>query len=809
MPAFLINIIVSVVLSLASTLLQQAFAQKPKTATGTRGTAEIGGKVPQYFLMGTVAEPGKREYRNTWGSAGGVPNAYVTDVLSFGDLPISGMVGGFVNGKRITLASTGAVAQGYPVAEFGNKLWWKFLNGTQTTADTYLVSKFGSDADRAWANDMVGRGLPVVITTALWDEKVWTKFPEFVGEFQGIPLYDITKDSTAGGVGAQRWDNPATWAFSDNNAVMIYNILRGIFYGSARVWGGSCEAAQLPYDVWASAINACDESVALVGGGTEKRFRAGRRINLNERPADVIRELLIGCNGRISHAADGTVYILIGVPAVADGAFSDADVLATEPPGSIPFPNLDGIINGATATYREPSQAWEDKETAPYYRSDLEAEDDGRRQIEGLGLGTTFSGTQAQRILKAVIEEGRRFRTHVVALPPEFARFRPLSVLAWTSERFGYAAKLFLVTARTRDPFGNVVLGLQEVDPADHAWTPGTDERPLTFAPVVVNRPSPQPMTGWSVAPYVYQDGTGSDRRPGIELGFAAGLVDVRAVRVQIRRAGEAEPFFDGEFPYDPTLVAPAIYVVNSAILPNQPYEARGIYVPFSGRETQWSGWLAVTTPNVRLGASDIDITLEEIAADLIAQVDWLKSGVRSAIEAFKTLGTLIEDVDRENFNERRSLAREVSVGLDDLSASFDEVIEVALGPGGAIATSLSSLYAAMGGNSSQVNVRAEAVAAPAGFSARYAWSAAVDDGVYRSAAFGIDVPPLATDPTQFWIVAGRFVVTDGVTSQAPFVIEDGLVKMVATRVGRIESPDGVSYIDLGPNPSFHLESSS
>jgi hypothetical protein len=35
---------------------------------------------------------------------------------------------------------------------------------------------------------------------------------------------------------------------------------------------------------------------------------------------------------------------------------------------------------------------------------------------------------------------------------------------------------------------------------------PGTDEQPLTFAPMTPIRPPPQPMTGWSVAPYTFPD---------------------------------------------------------------------------------------------------------------------------------------------------------------------------------------------------------------------------------------------------------------------------------------------------------------
>jgi hypothetical protein len=794
---FLIQIIVGVLLSVASTLLQQAFApqqSEQQRRTGTRGSAQIGGKVPQYFLVGTVGEPGKLEYQNAWGSAGEVPNAYLTSVRSFGDLPITALTKVYINGVEEPISGSGHVTQGYPAT--GDKagvFWAEFFDGTQTVASSYLTSKFGSDADRPWTSDMVGVGVPYLITTALWDETKWTSIPSIVGEFQGIPLYDPREDDTAGGEGDQRWDDPSTWAFSDNNMVIIYNIERGIYYDGAHVWGGKKTAAELPYDAWAAAMDACDETVTLDAGGSEKRFRAGRRIALNERPGDVIKELLIGCNGRIVHCADGTVYPLVGVPDEADGAFSDADVLATNALGTIPFPNLDEIINGATATYREPEQAWEDKETAPYLRSDLEAEDDGRQQIEGLDLGTTFSGTQAQRILKAVIEEGRRFRRHVVVLPPEFAQFRPLQVLAWTSDRFDYSAKLFLITARTVEPFGNVILGLQEIDPADHDWDPETDEQPLSFAPVVTNRPAPQEVSGFSVAPAIALDTEGNSRRPAIDVFWSSAsvTVDVRAVRITIRLAATDVIVWEGEAPR-PELGEARI---TQALLPNEDYEVQIQYVPFSGRVTVESSWLSVTTPNVKLGALDIDITFEEIAADIAEDLKWISAGVRNALQNFERVGSLLAEQDLANFNDRQVLQRTLGKKVGDLEASFTEIIEVALGPGGAVAQSLEALYAAMGGNTAEVLVRYAAESAPSGVTARWGLQLSTDDGeTFGSAAL---LAQVRDGESEIVLAANRTVVASADGSDIYSVFdEDGLMVRDIT-AALIQSADGNSYWNL------------
>lgn len=677
--SFIIQIVVGVVLSIASTLMKQAFSPKQdQKSTGTRGSAQVGGKVPQYFLVGTVGDPGKFEYGGSWGNAGGVPNAYSVDVYSFGDLSITAMSRLFVNGVAEPVSGSGHVTQGYPTTgDKAGNLWVEFLDGNQTTVSSYLTGKFGSDPDRPWGADMIGRGVPSLITTALWSESLWTGFPSFVGEFQGIPLYDPRQDTTAGGSGAQRWDDPSTWAFSDNNLVIVYNIERGIHYNpagattlGAHIWGGNKTAAQLPYTAWAAAMDACDLPINLVGGGTEKQFRGGRKIGLNERPADVIKEFLIGANARICHGSDGTVWPLVGVPATADGAFTDADVLATEELGSIPLPNLDEIVNGATATYREPSQAWEDKETAPYYRSDLEAEDDGRRQAEGLDLGTTFSGTQAQRVLKAVVEEGRRFRRHVVALPAGYAQFHPLQVLAWTSDRFGYDGKMFLITVRTRPIWGWVVLGLQEVDPADHDWNPETDEQPLSFAPVVTNRPAPQTVSGFFV-----------ETVPG-EVAYDAHWsalsvgVDVQFIRVSHRQPGGAQPRWSGLIP-KPDLLSGAGRVYE-ALYPGETVEVQIEYMPVSGRATIASNWFEVEIADVRIGPNDLTEELNQQRAEAMRTIEQIQADRSRAIaQMADALAGRVVDL--------QTYRQQVSAQFQDTTAAYTLEITAVAGTVGAL----------------------------------------------------------------------------------------------------------------------------
>lgn len=812
MPIWLIQLVVGIVLNVASTLFTQT-QQSEKPRPGFRGTVQTGGKTPRSFLVGTIAVPGKQVYWNSWGSSGGTPNAYGVDVISFGDLPITALTGLYVNVVEETISGSGHVTQGYPVT--GDKagyLWVEFFDGTQTTANSYLTGKFGSDADRPWTSDMVGRGVPYCTFTALISDEKWSGFPSYMAEFQGLKLYDPRLDTTAGGSGSQRWTDPSTWAFSDNNIVVIYNILRGIHYSTGStlgdwVWGGRAREAQLPYAPWAAAMDACDEDIDLDAGGTEKRFRCGREISFNERPADVIAELLTGCTGRITQSA-GAWYPLVGVPDTADGSFTDDDLIATEGLTFEPFPNLDQIINGATATYLEPSQAWESKETAPYYRSDLEAEDDDRRQVDGFDLNTTFSATQAQRILKATVEESRRFKRHVVAMRPSFGQYRPLQVLEWTSTLNSYTDKLFLITAKTELPNGNVILGLQEIDPTDYAWTTA-DENTVSFAPLTPIRPAPIPMTGWSAAPYTFTDASSNGRRPGIEVSFTGGLQDVQSVRIQVRKDFDdnAVVWDSGEQPYDPTDADPVTRTITWAgILPDTDYEVRGRFIspPASGRTNDWSDWLAVTTPDVKLGSLDVD--LAEIQAEVATLVDFANRASREALRQIERLGTTFTEAQLATFVESQKTLRQLKVTSGQLNASIDEIYEVAVSPTGAVATGLTALRAAMGGDEAAILIRYEAVAAPDGVTARYALQVSTDGEDFNFAGIYIDVTPSGS--RMVW-VADQIVATDidNSITKAALLIEDGEVKFAGARAGRITSPDGTSMIIDFDDPEIYMES--
>lgn len=643
--------ILGIAIKVGLSLIEKA-KQKQVQEPGVQIQIETGGDNPLSFIMGPFADAGQLEYVNTWGHADKTPNAYVTDVISLGDLPLHQIIGCFVDDTRITIPTmTGSppTVQGWPVAEYNEDghdyLWMNWHDGRQTTVDTFLLGKFSTDPDRPWTSAMVGFGVPYVTMTARVNQRLFPGGrPKYLFETDGIALYDIRKDSTAGGSGSHRWTDQTTWEVSDNNIVQAYNIIRGIHYGTEWVYGGqTTQGYQLPAANWMAAMNACDTLISLVGGGTEKQYRSGCRVAVDQEPAGVVESILKGASGRIAEVG-GMYKVTVGAPGAAIYSFTDASVVVSEGQTFDPFPGLEQTFNGAQASYPEPLEKWASKDAPAYYRADLEVLDDNRRLVTGLTFPTVPYAVQIQRLLKEAIDDSRRFRQHMFYLPPEAWLLEPGDIVAWTSAHNSYTDKKFIVISIEGGSNFLQLVMLKEVDPADFVWNPLTDQHAYSIGFIGQIVPAPQPMSGWQVFPANLVDSTGNARRPSMEVRFDGDLDDVQYARIQTRLASTMELVFDSPCPYgDPTTNSnPMSVILNGSFLPLTNYEVRGRFLPYSTRPTEWSAWLPVTTDDTRFAALDI--------GDHVISITHFASGI-TPVELFATTPS---NADPANFEGRQ-----------------------------------------------------------------------------------------------------------------------------------------------------------
>lgn len=600
------NIIGKLLVTVAISALQTAMMPKPRAAGIKTGVTAAGGTNPCSFVLGRYATAGYAVCPPMSHGADEVENQYLTYVIELGSIAGQGLERLIIDGEYAEIGGTPHPDYGTPVGgRFAGKAWVKYYDGSQTVADPMLIAKYGSYPDRPWSANMIGRGLCYVIATFSYDREVFNGVPKLRFEVSGIPLYDPRKDSTAGGSGAQRWANPATWASSDNPLVQVYNILRGISFADGTLWGGDAVAADLPADAWFAAMNACDVAVAISGGGTEPRWRTGFEVTVDEEPVTIIEELLKGCSGQLVDIG-GLWKPRVGGPGLPVYFLDDDGIIINQPQDFDPFPPLDQCFNGIQASYPEPDSLWEAKDAPPRYSEVLEAEDGGRRLVADLNLPAVPYKRQVQRVMKAYIKDERRMRRHDLTLPPAAALIEPLDAIAWTSARNGYAAKVFEVSQVQEAPDTLLqTLSIKERNPADYDWE-AADELPSSITAGKIVAAVAQPVPGWSVLAHTVYDAAGNPRKPALRLVWSANKLKAAVgLEWQIRLAGGGTVVRRGST----QSVEDGDAVVTGGILPNTAYQARARAI--MRRPRAWSAWVGATTPNLRTAKADLadDVT--------------------------------------------------------------------------------------------------------------------------------------------------------------------------------------------------------
>lgn len=601
---FAVQMATSFVFSSLAAALSKKDRRAPQSGIKTESTT-AGGTNPQTFILGKYATSGNLAaplYSHP--NSGSLPNKYLTYVVDVSDLPGVEFSRLIVNGEYVsdfqnhdgTHDLEGYFVNGTPHA------FLTFHDGTQATADPYMMEHYATYPSRPWSADMVGEGISYAVVTFLRNQEVFNSIPSLRFECLGVPLYDPRLDSSVGGDGAQRWDDRTTWAFTENPVVMIYNILRGIELPDGRIWGGSVPSADLPLANWFHAMNECDVSVDTLGGGTRPQYRAGFEVSLDMEPLDVIDHLENACSGRVFEAG-GVYKVRVGASSLPVLFVSDADVSVDDPEKLTPHPGLAGVHNGIQASHPTADAMWEAVDAPAVYNDTWEAEDGGRRLVASLDLPAVATSGQAQQLMHAWIKDARRFRQHTLTLASWAAVLEPMDVIGWTSERHGYSAKPFEI-GEIADDLTTCLQGvsIRERDSGDFIWSPPSDEIAVSVPSALPVVPVAWVISGFGASADALIDGQGRPRRVAISLSWNAQSVEGAAgIKYRVRRAGETQDDFSGVIP----TVSDGRFLIIEGLVPSQAYEVSAELI--SDRQTVSTPWLPVVTGDILLGVHDLD----------------------------------------------------------------------------------------------------------------------------------------------------------------------------------------------------------
>jgi hypothetical protein len=747
--------------------IAQRFAKKDtKTASGVQFDREYGENVSRKVACGLVGIAGHDCYVNTYGSS----NKELQQIYVLSDYPCDGLsrifAGGsllsleFLSGESDSTLSTYRVSSG----DYSGLMKFYFYSGTQTGADGQLVAN--SNPSGRWTSAHVGLGMCYLIVAMTYDQDKNSTFPDFFFEIRGARLYDVRKDSTAGGSGSHRWGDYSTHEFSQNPIVMDYNYRRGFTWNDDLFLGMGMEPDDLPVAQYATAMNICDETVS-----GEARYRCSVLLDADVEHGDNIDALMTACGGIVVDGVDGS-WPIIGTDQPIVATFTDDDLVTGEAVTFQRRRSMAELVNSVGGTYPEPSNLWSpagyDTQTSASYVGL-----DRRTRDFQVNFDMVSSKRQANQLASIYFNENRFEATASVVLRPYFQDIKIGDWVEWQSARYGtrtYAVTSRSIRALTSDGPRNVSLSLQERDGSIYAGAG-------VIAPVVPV-PNGQPvylseLQDWAVIPVLSVASNGLTI-PAFRMSWAP-IVDatVTAIDFQWWLADAPENVFSKR-----VTARENIGFVQEGIMSLQDFVFRHILVA-PGRLTNWSDEVEVTALDG--GNSDIEVYL----GNLQEEVKDLFEGLSASLDDTRTL---LERVltDTQLANATSEIARrKLSTEIGNSRAEYLEEISVVSSETSAAVEALETLTAAVEDSSVQGRVSFALAANQAGVDARFAvLIRATTADAYKETGFFLELYTTGgVQRTRFAVLADQFVVTDGSAYTLPLVYEAGVLTLEGVRV--------------------------
>lgn len=623
-------------------------------------------------ILGRAATAGSLKYHHTYG---GATNDYLQLVYVLADHECDGLQTFFVDGIPRSLGTevTDGPATGRPVDGFDGVMWIKFHNGAwDQSADADLVAK-----NDDWGSSERGRGVCYArITLKYSAEKFPNGIPSFLFVVRGAKLYDWREDSTNGGSGSHRWDDPDTYEYSDNPAVCLYNWMRGIHVNGDRLAGMNCQPASLPVAAWTSAANACDESVSLKAGGTERRYRMGGVIPVNTTNSAVVTEILASMAGELIDSG-GVFKPLAGVAQASVMTITDDDLMADAPVEITPKLSRGSLVNAVFGTFQDPSQVWEPTALPPRISPSDEESDGGIRLEEHYGLSFVWSGTQGQRVLEILRRKGRYQRRVSLKLRSRFVVLEAGDWVTWNSDRYGYDGIKWEVLNAAINRDLTVSLELREINEDIFSWTAGEDELdPDDPKPVGAGATWFDTVQGAALFRVEVIAANGI-KRPG--LRFVWDPIDdetITGLELEYRQVGDTVAL-------SKTIVdlSASEYTWVDGVQGGVLYEARLRPITIPKRSVNWTGWHAINdttaaqvvhVANIAMGVPPDTITPEMLSAQARFEL-WL---VTATDEVLGSMSQQIAETREQLELLARSTIQSLSLGQSNRASVTIETTE-------------------------------------------------------------------------------------------------------------------------------------
>lgn len=314
------------------------------------------------------------------------------------------------------------------IQTYGSKAAYELLNNPQA-ASPFLLAKCPS-----WKPDMILKGLASLRVSMLFDQQKYSAgIPNVKVEVWGRQIFDPR-------------DNLTKW--SDNAALVLLDFIRN--HPKMRVADD-----RIDWEAFKHAATICDEIVTDPKGKLEKRYTINGALDINERPASTMDDMLAAMSGELTWFGG-----LIGVQAgayygPATVTINSGDIISNI--DITPESSSRERLNTVQGTFIDPEQMWVETDYPAVQVAEW-LEEDGQEQSQDMKLRFVSSYYQAQRLANVLLRRNRLGQTlsftmnlkgyavmpgsYVRLKVPEIEMDREFRVVEWEHDPIGGTVKL-------------------------------------------------------------------------------------------------------------------------------------------------------------------------------------------------------------------------------------------------------------------------------------------------------------------------------------------------------------------------------
>lgn len=352
-----------------------------------------------------------------------------------------------------------------PKPAWSGKMWQTQTRGLQP--DNALTDISGAGAIPEWTSAHKLSGLCHTRWALQSDTTAFpTGTPKPLWIVRGPRVYDPRQDSTyPGGSGAQRSNDPTTWAWSQNPYVHALTWLLGQTNNGKRVIGLGAPIAAIDVAAFVAGANVADANGWTVGG----------QVFSTDSKWDVFTQLLAS-GGGFPTRKGAQISCITDTPRVSIATLTGADFVG--PVSVQAIASRKNRINQVVATYQSEVHQWSNVQADPInVPAYLSA--DGATRSKGVQMPLVQNIVQVGQLARYIIEDSREFGPVSGALKPQWLGLNPGDVITVNEPELGLNNQTLLILDRKVDPqTGCPTITCRSETGAKHAFALGQTANP-------------------------------------------------------------------------------------------------------------------------------------------------------------------------------------------------------------------------------------------------------------------------------------------------------------------------------------------